>query len=153
MDSIVNDHVLRNFSVFHDVGKPLDCDNGTDMIYLDFSKAFDSVPHRKLVLKLEQHGISGSLLNWIRDYLSNGRQRVVVNGVASSYLNFTLGVPQGSILGPLLFLIYVNDLSDAANHSIVPMFADDSKCYREITKLQDRKLLQNDLDSLQRALV
>ena len=73
----------------------------------------------------------------------------MVNGVASSYLNFTSGVPQGSILGPLLFLIYVNDLSDAANHSIVPMFADDSKCYREITKLQDRKLLQNDLDSLQ----
>ena len=128
-------------SVFHDVGKPLDCDNEADMIYLDFSKAIDSVPHRKLVLKLEQHGISGSLLNWIRDYLSNRRQCVVVNGVASSYLNFTSGVPQGSILGPLLFLIYVNDLSDAANHSIVPMFADDSKCYREITKLQDRKLL------------
>ena len=101
------------------------------------------------MLKLEQHGISGSLLCWIVDYLNNRRQCVVINGVASSYLNVTSGVPQGSILGPLLFLIYANDLPDAANHSIVPMFADDSKCYREITKPQDRNLLQADLDSLQ----
>ena len=101
------------------------------------------------MLKLEQHGISGSLLNWIRDYVSNRRQRVVVNGVASSYLNVTSRPPEGSILGPLLFLIYANDLSDAANHSIVPMFADDSKCYGEITKPHDRKLFQDDLDSLQ----
>ena len=136
-------------SVYHDVGKALDSGNEADMIYLDFSKAFDSVSHRKLVLKLEQHGISGSLLCWIVDYLNNRRQCVVINGVASSYLNVTSGVPQGSILGPLLFLIYANDLPDAANHSIVPMFADDSKCYREITKPQDRNLLQADLDSLQ----
>ena len=101
-----------------------------------------------LNLKLEQHGISGSLLNWFSDYLSERRQRVVVDGVSSSFLNVTLGVPQGSVLGPLLFLIYANDLPKAANHSTVPMFADDSKRYRQITQPRDRDLLQDDLNSL-----
>ena len=133
--------------VFHDIGEALDSGKEADMIYLDFSKAFDSVPHPKLLLKLQQHGISGLLLNWFSDYLSNRHQRVV-NTVASSYLHATLGVPQGSILGPLLFLIYANDLTEAANHSVVPMFADDSKCYKKIEKPQDRNLLQTDLDSL-----
>ncbi|CAB3984202.1 Hypothetical predicted protein [Paramuricea clavata] len=106
------------------------------MIYLDFLKAFDSVSHPKLLLKLQQQGISALLLNWFSDYLSNRRQQVVVNAVASSYLHATSGVPQGSLLGPLLFLIYANDLTEAANHSIVPMFADDSKCYKKIEKPQ-----------------
>ncbi|CAB4031048.1 Hypothetical predicted protein, partial [Paramuricea clavata] len=96
-----------------------------DMIYLDFSKAFDSVPHDKLIFKLSQFGITGPLLDWFSDYLSGRKQRVVVDGFSSSYLDVTSGVPQGSIVGPLLFLIYVNDLPDAAKHSKVPMFADD----------------------------
>ena len=100
--------------VFHVIGEALDSGKEADMIYLDFSKAFDSVSHPKLLLKLQQHGISGLLLNWFSDYLSNRRQRVVVNAVASSYLHATSGVPQGSILGPLL--IYANDLTEAANH-------------------------------------
>ena len=118
--------------VFHDIGDALHSGKEADMIYLDFSKAFDSVSHPKLLLKLQQHGISGLLLNWFSDYLSNRRQRVVVNAVASSYLHATSGVPQGSILAPLLFLIYANDLTEAANHSVVPMFADDSKCYKKL---------------------
>ena len=134
--------------VFHDVGKALDSGKEADLIYLEFSKAFDSVSHKKLIYKLKLHGISGSLLNWFTDYLNERRQRVVVNGVASSYLEATSGVPQGSILGPLLFLIYSNDLRDAANHSVVPMFADDSKCYQEIAKPLDRNQLQADLNSL-----
>ena len=134
--------------VFHDVGKALDCGKEADLINLDFSKAFDSVLHKKLIYKLKLHGISGSLLNWFTDHLNERRQRAVVNGVASSYLKATSGVPQGSILGPLLFLIYSNDLPDAANHSVVPMFADDSKCYREIAKPLDRNQLQADLNSL-----
>ncbi|CAB3983986.1 ATP-dependent DNA helicase PIF1-like [Paramuricea clavata] len=140
--------VTQLLRVFHDVGKALDSGKEADMVYLDFSKAFDSVSHRNLLLKLEQHGISGSLLNWFSDYLSERRQRVVVDGVSSSFLNVTSGVPQGSVLGPLLFLIYANDLPKAANHGTVPMFADDSKCYRQITQPRDRDLLQDDLNSL-----
>ena len=76
------------------------------------------------------------------------RQRVVLDGVSSSFFNVTSGVPQGSVLGPLLFLIYTNDLPNAASHSTVPIFADDSKCYRQISRPGDRDLLQDDLDSL-----
>jgi hypothetical protein len=134
--------------VFHDVGMVLDSGKEADMICLDFSKAFDSVSHPKLLFKLEQHGISGTLLKWFTDYLNERRQRVVVDGISSSFLYATSGVPQGSILGPLLFLIFANDLPNAAKHSTVPMFADDSKCYRQITQPRDRNLLQSDLDSL-----
>ena len=136
--------VTQLLGVFHAVGKALDSGKEADMDYLDFSKAFDSVSHRNLLLKLEQHGISGSLLNWFSDYLSERRQHVVVDGVSSSFLT----VPQGSVLGPLLFLIYANNLPKAANHSTVPMFADDRKCYRQITQPRDRYLLQDDLNSL-----
>ena len=131
--------------VFHDVGMALDSGKEADMIYLDFSKAFASVSHPKLLFKLEQHGISGTLLKWFTDYLNERRQRVVVDGISSSFLYATSGVPQGSIFGPLLFLIFANDLPNAAKQSTVPMFADDSKCYRQITQPRDRNLLLRSL--------
>jgi hypothetical protein len=86
-------------------------------------------------------------LNWYNDYLLGRTQRVVVDGVSSSYLDVTSGVPQGSIVGPLLFLVCVNDLPDSAEYSKVPMFADDSKCYRVIETSHDTQLLQSDLAS------
>ena len=140
--------VTQLLGVLHDVGKALDSGQEADVIYVDFSKAFDSVSHKNLLLKLKQHGISGSLLSWFADYLNERRQRVVLEGVSSSFLNVTSGLPQGSVLGPLLLLIYANDLPSAASHSIVPMFADDSKCYRQISHPRDRDLIQDDLNSL-----
>lgn len=97
-------------------------------IYLDFAKAFDKVPHNKLLFKLESLGIRGNLLVWFRSYLSGRRHRVVINGKASDYLPVTSGVPQGSVLGPLLFLVYINDMSNRiSRETSLPLFADDSK--------------------------
>ena len=84
----------------------------TDVIYLDFAKAFDTVPHKRLIAKLEAYGIHGKMLNWIKAFLSGRKQRVKVNGVCSHAADVLSGIPQGSVLGPILFLVYINDLPD-----------------------------------------
>ena len=119
-----------------------------DVIYLDFKKALDSVPHIRLLSKLHSYGFRDPLLGWLKSFLIGRRQGVCVHDTVSLWHNVTSGMPQGSFLGPVLFLLYINDLPDnVASH--VYMFADDTKIYRSMTSHDDTTILQNDLDCLQ----
>ena len=118
-----------------------------DAIYLDFSKAFDSVPHYRLLEKLKMYGIGHELLLWIKDFLIGRRQRVNVSGSYSDWSPVTSGVPQGSCLGPVLFVIFINDLPEVVE-SLVQMYADDTKLFSEVDNQQQRLILQKDLTSL-----
>ena len=135
--------------VYHNILVCLASGKEIDAIYLDLSKAFDKVPHHLLVAKLERYGISGPLLEWFRSYLADRYQRVALEGVYSSWLPVSSGVPQGSILGPLLFLVYANDLPDyVRDGSTLALFADDSKLYGILDSAGSSILLQQDLDGL-----
>ena len=103
-------------------------------VFLDISKAFDKVWHEGLIFKLKQNGINGNLLNLLSNYLLNRMQRVVINGVQSEWEAIFSGVPQGSVLGPLLFLIYINDLTDNIN-SKMKLFADDSSLFVRVNNV------------------
>ena len=120
-----------------------------DVIYLDFSKAFDCVSHEKLLFKVQCLGIGGSLLAWFRSYLSGRRHRVVIDNESSDFFPVTSGVPQGSILGPLLFLIFINDMPNViSKETSLSLFADESKCFRLILGRDDGNKLQDDLNKL-----
>jgi len=119
-----------------------------DVAIMDFSKAFDVVDHRRLLYKLKFYGITGPTNNWINAFLSNRKQKVVVDGSISSEATVDSGVPQGSVLGPLLFLLYINDLP-ACIQSNVRLFADDCIIYREICSANDPETLQEDLKRLE----
>jgi hypothetical protein len=127
--------------------KAKDAGNNVDIIFLDFKKAFDTVPHGRLLHKLQSYGISGNLLNWIRNFLVGREMRVIVNGQYTEWNKVRSGVPQGSVLGPLLFLLYVNDLPDTISSS-VKLFADDTKLWREIKSKEDSEELRQDLGRL-----
>ena len=120
----------------------------TDAIYLDLRKAFDSVPHDKLLFKLHSFGITGELWLWLKAYLSSRTQCVCINDTYSDTLPVTSGVPQGSILGPLLFLIYINDVPSLVKIVSVLLYADDTKCYHPISNVNNSYTLQNDLNDL-----
>jgi hypothetical protein len=119
-----------------------------DVIYIDFKKAFDSVPHRRLLQKLTMYGISGKLHKWIEQFVTGRSQSVSVNGCLSTCESVRSGVPQGSVLGPLLFLLYVNDLPSVINCDLL-MFADDLKLWKTINSPSDVIFLQENLDALQ----
>ena len=131
----------------NDWAKTLNTRGQTDVILLDFSKAFDKVSHPHLSAKLNHYGIRDNTLEWINSFLSNRKQSVSVNGTHSSWVNVTSGVPQGSVLGPVLFLLYINDINDHIQ-STIKLFADDSILYREIQNPQDLAILQADLNTL-----
>ena len=120
----------------------------TDAIYLDFRKAFDSVAHNELLTKLWCFGITGNLWKWFRAYLSSRTQCVRLNSAISDPLPVVSGVPQGSILGPILFLIFINDLPETLSSSHMLLFADDTKCFKAIHNRLDSHLLQQDLNHL-----
>ena len=114
---------------FEEITKWVDDGSPVDVIYLDFQKAFDKVPHQRLILKLKSHGMGNSIINWIEQWLTDRRQRVVVDGEVSSWKSVLSGVPQGSVLGPILFLVYILK------------FADDTKLFTKTKEIGDKQNL------------
>jgi ribonuclease P/MRP protein subunit RPP40 len=124
-----------------DKGEPVDA------IYLDFQKAFDKVPHRRLMKKVYAMGIGGEIYNWIEDWLKNRKQRVCLAGSSSGWAYVSSRVPQDSVMGPLLFLIYINDIDNGIASKNLK-FADDTKLYRQVGTAEDIAKLRNDLEKL-----
>ena len=118
------------------------------ILYLNFSKAFDKVDHAILLKKLSLIGIRGKVLKWIESFLTSRTQRVMVNGVLSEPAPVLSGVPQGSVLGPLLFLVLIGDIDSDILSSFVSSFADDTRLFRGITGVRDASSLQTDLEKV-----
>ncbi len=136
-------------STLQTIGKNLDKGLQTDVVFMDISKAFDTVDHAILLQKLRDFGISGPLLLWFENYLSGRFQRVTVLGATSTSLPITSGVPQGSLLAPFLFSLYINDLPNNLNTSTgVGLYADDTKLHRCVQNRNDAVILQEDIQSL-----
>ena len=134
-------------TVINDWAKILDYSGQVDTFTLDFEKAFDTPSHELLKSKLFSYGNGGKTLKWIESFLCSRNQRVVVNGVKSDWAPVLSGVPQGTVLGPLLFILYINDISSDIE-SEIRLFADDCVCYREIKDEEDTVQLQRDIDRL-----
>ena len=123
-------------------------DGWVDGVYLDLKKAFDTVPHKRLLWKIAQYGgVGGKLLNWMEDYLKDREMRTVIRNKCSPWLRVISGVPQGSVLGPVMFGVYVNDMVEGID-SYVNLFADDAKVMRRVKSEDDCRRLQEDLDKI-----
>ena len=133
----------------HDLLQPNDASLQVDIAILDFSKAFDTVPHDKLLHKLDAYGIKGRLHKWLSSFLQGRQMNIVVEREHSESAPVESGVPQGKVLGPLMFLCYINDLPDTVKCQ-VQLFADDCLLYRQIKSQNDHTTLQNDLNELEK---
>ena len=137
---------LSNLLTFLEkVTKAVDEGLSLDVIYLDLAKAFDKVPHERLLKKISSHGIEGKVKQWLANWLKGREQRVCIDGSSSGWRQVLSGVPQGSVLGPILFLIYINDL-DLVVHNEILKFADDSKLFGVVTNVCEANSLQSDLN-------
>ena len=149
-DTWIKFNILDDWTYHYDLG------NQIDVVYTDFENAFDKIPHKGLVCKLQASGLNKELILWVQDFLSNRKQRVGVNGKYSDWFNVDSGVPQGSILGPLLFLIYINDLPDFCtktyNECVVYLYADDAKVYKIISNSEDQEMLQGVINRLKESV-
>ena len=124
--------------IHHQWATALDQGRQVDVVFLDFSKTFDKVNHAVLLQKLCNFGITGSLLQWCESYLRNCRQRVVLDGISSSWSDVSSGNPQGSLLGPLFFVIFFSDLPEVVlPGSTIDLYADDCECSRIIDTTGD----------------
>ena len=143
--------ITQLLDTVHEMIRTIDHSEQTDVTFLDsdFSKAFDPVSHAHLIKKLDQSGIKGPLLHWFISYLGNRLQRVVIDGKSSDLLPVISGVPKGSLLGPALFVSFINNMSNVLSHSCtMALFADDAKCFRVIRSHTDCVLLQDDTNEV-----
>ena len=164
-EQLFNSHPLSNYqwgfhtnrstvsallSITHEWLSTLDCGNEISAVFFDYQKAFGSVPHQPLIKKLENLNFNRFIIQWITDYLTNHFQRVVVNGTSSQPSPVFSGVPQGSVLGPLLFIIYVNDLLELElfTGAKIHLYADDILLYHTVNSADDFNTLQIDIDKI-----
>ena len=171
LESIIRDHLLEHMTVnglfadeqhgfvpgrscttqlllaIEDWTEKLENGEPVDVIYLDFRKAFDSVPHQRLINKLRSYGLGQNLTSWIANFLTGRTQRVIVEGTYSEWTAVESGIPQGTVLGPILFVLFINDLPDSVRSSCL-LFADDAKIYTTVGECSGSNQIQHDLDEL-----
>ena len=138
--------------ISHNIYKELDKNNSVRAVFLDFAKAFDKVSHKGLIYKFKKYGVTGNILSWLTNYLTNRSQKVVIKGSSSDWRYIKSGVPQGSVLGPLCFLIYINDITENISSSMF-LFADDASIFRPIqdtSAREDSELINEDLKTIEK---
>lgn len=138
--------VLQLIKVLDKWTEAIDERCSVDVTYCDFKKAFDKVPHNRLLHKIRMYGIGESIVNWFEAFLKKRKQRVIVEGEESGWYDVISGIPQGSVMGPVLFVLYINDLPDVIkNDSDIYLYADDTKIFRKIVNVEDIRKLQEDI--------